>query len=685
MKRLKITLVSALLLLFFGVNSFASNLYQSTTEEELARGISLISGKTLTEHGFVSYDAMVIDANDPTITFEIIRDKNEFRKTNSLTQLTASNPSVIGSINASFFSMGNSHADPLGLIVEDNKINYVRDYNNFSEDKYANFILSGGNYFFDYLSVSLSLQTDSGSLLRLSGINESVVSDLPVLYNNTGYKNTGEIRKLGDVALYLLEDGLLKGEVTTDIDIMDNQYIIAIKKDTLSQHTNFLLYDGNISLNAVREIDKNAIDLALSGGGLLLKDSSFVSEGLRIDPEDTHPRSAVGINKKDNKIIFLTIDGRGDSKGANLEEVAAIMYELGATDAMSFDGGGSTTLVKKDIFTNDYTVVNKTSGGGERKIVNGLGVVINREPTNDFTLKIKAAKKMMVGKTYSLYAGMKDSNGNIYDIESSNISYSSNKSATINGNEFTPAETGIYEITGSYNGISDTVYVDVMDQVVDLLETPILDELYAVEENLDAKKMLVFGATAKRNRILDNIVLNKVYEMLPEYEMSVFAGQTDVNEEKITIDSLISKNKFESMTKSGVTVINLASSSGSFVASDSSQLNDLEYAIKSSESKAIVVTSDVDIVDSIDNEYMNEMTIFHNTMSSLSREYDKTIFYIYAGGYDTTLKKYDNIRYINLNGLWYNSSENLDLQKTFRAFVLYVNGDEISYRINSIY
>ncbi|MDK2972677.1 MAG: hypothetical protein PWP23_2432 [Candidatus Sumerlaeota bacterium] len=57
-----------------------------------------------------------------------------------------------------------------------------------------------------------------------------------------------------------------------------------------------------------------------------------------------HPRSAVGITST-NKLILLAVDGRtSDAAGMSCTELAQVIKELGAVDAINLDGGGSTTL-----------------------------------------------------------------------------------------------------------------------------------------------------------------------------------------------------------------------------------------------------------------------------------------------------------------------------------------------------
>jgi hypothetical protein len=79
--------------------------------------------------------------------------------------------------------------------------------------------------------------------------------------------------------------------------------------------------------------------------------------------ETRHPRTAVA-KLKDGKFLMITVDGRSEASGGiGLEDLAKLFLELGATDAMNLDGGGSTTMFL------DGKVVNRPSDKeGERRV-----------------------------------------------------------------------------------------------------------------------------------------------------------------------------------------------------------------------------------------------------------------------------------------------------------------------------
>ncbi len=79
--------------------------------------------------------------------------------------------------------------------------------------------------------------------------------------------------------------------------------------------------------------------------------------------ETKHPRTAVA-KLKDGKFLMVTVDGRSEASGGiGLEDLAKILLDLGATDAMNLDGGGSSTM-----FLDGKVVNHPSDKEGERKI-----------------------------------------------------------------------------------------------------------------------------------------------------------------------------------------------------------------------------------------------------------------------------------------------------------------------------
>ncbi|MFF4909418.1 phosphodiester glycosidase family protein [Streptomyces sp. NPDC001260] len=94
-----------------------------------------------------------------------------------------------------------------------------------------------------------------------------------------------------------------------------------------------------------------------------------------LDGTTSAVRTAVGIAGGGRRLLLFALDGAPDyRKGLTIAEVASEMRELGAVDAFSLDGGGSTTLVARAPGASTVTVRNHPSGDAERPVPNGIGV-----------------------------------------------------------------------------------------------------------------------------------------------------------------------------------------------------------------------------------------------------------------------------------------------------------------------
>ncbi|MBN1478128.1 phosphodiester glycosidase family protein [Candidatus Sumerlaeota bacterium] len=133
---------------------------------------------------------------------------------------------------------------------------------------------------------------------------------------------------------------------------------------------------------------------ALGGGPILLRDGEVVvteegEPGFRSSFITTrHPRSLIGWN--DDGVILAVVDGRQPdlSQGMGLVECAEWMRDQGATHAMNFDGGGSSSL-----WARGETASSPSDAGGERSVTDGLVLlsdvpfdVAAHNPPPDFNL-----------------------------------------------------------------------------------------------------------------------------------------------------------------------------------------------------------------------------------------------------------------------------------------------------------
>jgi hypothetical protein len=110
--------------------------------------------------------------------------------------------------------------------------------------------------------------------------------------------------------------------------------------------------------------------LALTGSEQILDDGRVLARDDRV----LHPRTAVGVDRDKRRVLLLVVDGRQEfSRGYTLVELARLMRNLGAEDALNLDGGGSSTMIARGP-SGYLKVVNSPSGGRQRIVANALGV-----------------------------------------------------------------------------------------------------------------------------------------------------------------------------------------------------------------------------------------------------------------------------------------------------------------------
>jgi exopolysaccharide biosynthesis protein len=115
----------------------------------------------------------------------------------------------------------------------------------------------------------------------------------------------------------------------------------------------------------------NEYGTVLSSGPLLVFERDTVSQVQEKFNTNRHPRTAVGLTKK-NHLIAAVVDGRSsEAYGMTIHELATLMQALGCTVAMNLDGGGSSTAwVRAEGVVNFPSDNKKFDHEGERSVAN---------------------------------------------------------------------------------------------------------------------------------------------------------------------------------------------------------------------------------------------------------------------------------------------------------------------------
>lgn len=123
-------------------------------------------------------------------------------------------------------------------------------------------------------------------------------------------------------------------------------------------------------------------------GTLLAENGENLGATAQVAPSQRHPRTAAGVSRDGRTLLLMVVDGRqpGWSIGATLPELARMMLDAGAWNAVNLDGGGSSALWYREPAAVSGRILNRPSDGRVRPVANHLGVRVEagrrRPPTS---------------------------------------------------------------------------------------------------------------------------------------------------------------------------------------------------------------------------------------------------------------------------------------------------------------
>lgn len=268
---------------------------------------------------------------------------------------------VLAAVNASYFA---PNGDIIGLLKMDNEI-----VSSTTLARTALGIRTDGTMLIDQVSYQGTAEF-LGTTLPLTGVNETRGENGIVLYN----RFWGQTTKTND---YGRECTIVAGVVAAiqpgNSAIPANGYVLSAHGKMAEKLAGLKVGDPVRTVQTLGAVWDQTSDVVGAGPMLVKQGNVFITtklEGFGSDVAGGRaPRTAVGLTAEGH-ILLVVVDGRQTlSKGMSLLELALFMRELGAVDAMNLDGGGSSEMIVKG------RMVNKPSGGKERRVGNALAVV----------------------------------------------------------------------------------------------------------------------------------------------------------------------------------------------------------------------------------------------------------------------------------------------------------------------
>lgn len=175
------------------------------------------------------------------------------------------------------------------------------------------------------------------------------------------------------------------------------------------------------------------------------------------------PRTAIGTDDSRKRMYLLVVDGdafnKGISDGIDAQDLIDMLAAIGCTNALNFDGGGSSTM-----YTDAFGVLNRPSDGNLRKVLNGWYLATPK--TGDKSIaEISFAdphKKLAIGERYTPVIYGYNAAGLLVDTKVSDYKLSapaSLASVSADGKSITVTGNGLFALEANVNGTKCTVAI----------------------------------------------------------------------------------------------------------------------------------------------------------------------------------------------------------------------------------
>jgi hypothetical protein len=320
--------------------------------------------------------------------------------------------------------------------------------------------------------VSASLTWPDGTIRMIGRVNQARTNQELVLYTPRFGPATpedigGTDVVLGGVGLPLTPTGVHQAVV--------REVRPAIGGIPIAPDTVVLNGPEGASLDALKPGDPLSLTLsitpgwesvreAVGGREFILRDGATYISPRSAVADELHPRTALGITAAGD-LVMATVDGRQPaySAGVDLEELAELMLSRGVVQALSMDGGSSTTMAVRLPGDPEVSVVNRPSAGQELAVANSL-IVVSSAPTGPLAIVdvLPGAAALWQGEAADFAAKGQDAAYNGVALADGEVTWAVDGPGAISAaGRYSAAAAGTATVAATARGIRGTATVTV--------------------------------------------------------------------------------------------------------------------------------------------------------------------------------------------------------------------------------
>lgn len=456
-----------------------SVLHEQKSQQIISKGVVYETSRRLTNEGWLDIHVLRVDLAEPTVRINVLESQGENGLRETTQSLVSSNGAIAG-INGDFFDMSRNPTAALGMVLNNSKLGSMYNYHNSDDKKLMStlFIDNNRNPFIEFLKTRMFFYNEDNVHIEIGSVNKTSSLVRAVYIDRSAMSSTEQLDKRfehlykivveNDVVTYISK----RGET---VNVPENGYVIVMNEPVAIQKRASFKVGQKVTFDLQTTVDLQSIDFAIGGGAKILENGKTpVQAGNVISGNQRHSRSAVGISKDKKQLILMVVDGRSHSIGATQLEMASLLLEYGAYDAMHLDGGGSSTMVGRQLGQSNINLYNTPSDGSQRRVVNALGIFSDAPKGKLFGLEIKLENDRVFQNSGTKFVVRGyDEFYNPVDIPWGRVNWEfSGMYGNWKENTFYPTSIGEGKITATVDGVKETVSLISMKPPVALQISP---------------------------------------------------------------------------------------------------------------------------------------------------------------------------------------------------------------------
>lgn len=314
---------------------------------------------------------LTLDPQDPHIEIRPIRSNPTAAEGISPLVTMAQSSGAVAAINGGFFNRNNQL--PLGV---------VRDNNRWLSGPILNRGAIAWNEqhqaVVDRLSLLEEVTTSAGQRFPISHLNSGYVEAGIARYTpewGSSYKTMTDSEVVVTVQQGQVSNSQSATATGQVVPIPQDGYLLVVRSNAAAAQA---LPIGAIVTPTTRTYPDALMQSPnlMGGGPLLVKNGRIVLDApaeqfSTVFIQQAAPRSAIGV--VNNQLILVAVHNRVGGAGPTLSEMARLMQQLGATEALNLDGGSSTSLYLGG------RLIDRSARTAAR-VNNGIGVFLRNLP-----------------------------------------------------------------------------------------------------------------------------------------------------------------------------------------------------------------------------------------------------------------------------------------------------------------